>query len=59
MAVNDWLKNPLTPKFYEGFKGFIVYFHNGDCPSDFIGNLPSKHHIKRIFRRLNSWYSLL
>lgn len=26
MAVNDWLKVTLKPKFYEGFKGFIFNF---------------------------------
>lgn len=26
MPVNDWLKNGETPKFYEGFKGFIFIF---------------------------------
>lgn len=29
MAVNDWLKKRETPEFYEGFKGFIPYFHAG------------------------------
>ncbi len=49
MAVNDWLKNPPKPKFYEGFKGFILYFHSSDRPSYFVWNLLCKNKILRIF----------
>lgn len=37
MAVNDWLKKWQTPKFYEGFKGFILYFRMADFNSISIG----------------------
>jgi len=37
MAVNDWLKIPESPKFYEGFKGFILYFHAGNRVSMKVG----------------------
>jgi hypothetical protein len=37
MAVNDWLKKWQTPKFYEGFKGFILYFRTADFNSKSMG----------------------
>jgi|GEM_PF-4256816 len=49
MAVNDWLKKLQSPKFYEGFKGFILYFHNSARNNIQVGNIPCSDNILQIF----------
>jgi hypothetical protein len=40
MAVNDRLKKRESPEFYEGFKGFISYFHGGNQAFSRVGHIP-------------------